>query len=275
MLEGQILFPGLVLEMSTFIIAEAGSCHEGEYERAEGLVQLAKDAGADAVKFQYWSSPARMRERRHVNDPLAYERGSILTHWLPELSELAHALGLEFMTTCYLPEDIPFIAPYVKRFKVASFEAMDASFIDAHRSFNKPLIISTGMQNGEPILGMKPWTYGDTFLHCVSAYPTPMAQANLRALHGMDGDSELFGYSDHTHDVLTGALAVAAGAQILEVHFRLDDTDPANPDYATALSPGQLKDYISLVRKAELMMGDGIKRPQPAEAEMMKYRVKA
>ena len=87
-------------------------------------------------------------------------------------------------------------------------------------------------------------------------------------------DGMCAGYSDHTHDVLTGALAIAAGARILEVHFRLNDTDPANPDYATALSPGQLKDYISLVRKAELMMGDGIKRPQPAEAEMMKYRVK-
>ena len=276
MLDTPILPPGVVLEMSTFIIAEAGSTHDNSIIRAYDLINAAQAAGADACKFQFWSDPVALAVRRNAQDYLnVYQTYQVPVEWLDKLWVECEGWDIEFMCTVYLPEDIPVIAPYVKRFKVASFEAGDRAFINAHRPFKKPLIISTGMQTGEPIPGMKPWTYGDTFLHCVSAYPTPINQANLRALHGMNGDSELFGYSDHTHDTLTGALAVAAGARILEVHFRLNDTDPANPDYATALSPGQLKDYISLVRKAELMMGDGVKRPQPAEAEMMKYRVKA
>jgi len=253
--------------MSTFIIAEAGSTHEQSLDRAYSLAVVARDAGADAVKYQYWSSPAHMRERRHVEGKTAYLKGSLKKEWLDYLHDEVWELGIEFMCTVYLPEDIPVIAPYVKRFKVASFESADREFIEAHRKYGKELIVSTGMgQNwGDDHI------WGDSRLHCVSAYPCPPEQANIAAVH----TGGFAGYSDHTHDILTGALAVAAGARILEVHFRLDDTDPASPDYATALPPGQLKDYISLVRKAELMMGDGIKRPQPAEAEMMKYRVKA
>ena len=252
--------------MSTFIIAEAGSCHDGDYGKAEELIQQASHAGADACKFQFWSSAVRLAERRQAHDYFeTYFKYKVPEDWLNQLKDCCDWHGIEFMCTVYLPEDIPVIAPYVKRFKVASFEAQDADFIAAHDKYGKRIIISTGMTESSP----RYYTDVD-YLHCVSAYPCPIEQANL----GIADWGLYAGYSDHTHDVLTGALAVAAGARILEVHFRLDDTDPANPDYATALSPGQLKDYIALVRKAEIMLGNGIKRPQPCEAEMSKYRVK-
>ena len=256
--------------MSTFIIAEAGSCHDGEFAMAIDLIQAAANAGADACKFQYWSSAIRLAERRQASDYFeTYFKYKVPESWLESLKLRCDWLDIEFMSTVYLPEDIPIIAPYVKRFKVASFEAGDREFIEAHKVFDKPIIVSTGMSREGDQIGKT--GLGDIFLlHCVSAYPCPVEQAGLATIRAR----AYAGYSDHTHDVLTGALAVAAGARILEVHFRLDDTDPANPDYTTALSPGQLKDYISLVRKAELMLGDGIKRPQPCEAEMSKYRVK-
>ena len=258
--------------MRTFVISEAGSCHDGSILRACDLIFAAQKAGADACKFQYWSSAERLAERRNATDYLeVYRKYGFAWPWLNSLKLLCDERGIEFMCTVYLTEDIPVIAPYVKRFKVASFEAGDHEFIKAHWPYKKPIIVSTGMMRGSDTITVG----GCHYLHCVSAYPTPLDQANLGVLHDeWDGCGWYEGYSDHTHDVLTGALAVAAGARILEVHFRLDDTDPANPDYATALSPGQLKDYISLVRKAELMMGDGIKRPQPAEEAMMRYRVK-
>ena len=228
--------------MSTFIIAEAGSCHDGDLYRAAELIDVAKAAGANACKFQYWSSAIYLAERRNAHDYFeTYFKYKVPEWWLAVLKKLCDDVGIEFMTTCYLPEDIPIIAPYVKRFKVASFEAQDADFIDAHAKYGKEIIVSTGMFNRSyysgVLVGSGPGR-GIHTLHCISAYPTPIEQANLGAIRYCHG------YSDHTHDVLTGALAVAAGAQILEVHFRLDDTDPANPDYATALTPGQLKDYI-------------------------------
>lgn len=262
--------------MSTFVIAEAGSCHDGDYGKAEQLVQAAAHAGADACKFQYWSSARRLADRRNALDYFeVYSKYQLPEHWLENLKIECEVWGIEFMTTCYLPEDIATIAPFVKRFKVASFEASDVSFILAHDQFaSKEVIISTGMMTAEQADRL-PGSFNYRWLHCVSAYPTPLAQANLAALRTQETFNPSYdGYSDHTHNVLTGALAVAAGARILEVHFRLDNTDTANPDYATALSPGQLKDYIALVRQAEVMMGSGVKEPQPAEADMMRYRVR-
>lgn len=252
----------------TFIIGEAGSSHDCDFHRACELIIIAAKAGADACKFQYYSSPNQLALRRKV--PLKYlqiyEKYQLPAMWLGPLKEKCDEYNIEFMVTAYLPEDIAVVAPYVRRFKIASFEASDEAFVHAHRCYNKPLIISTGMSEGV-------WyRHDDTYLHCVSSYPCPIDQANLKVLREED---HLDGYSDHTRHVLTGALAVAAGARVLEVHFRLDDTDLTNPDYATALTPDELFEYIANVELAERMLGSGIKRPQPAEAEMMKYRVQA
>jgi N,N'-diacetyllegionaminate synthase len=250
----------------TFVIAEAGSTHDCEISRAFQLVNKAKEAGADAVKFQWWSSAERLAERRNAQKYLpVYQKYKVPDVWLSWLHLACVANGIEFMCTVYLPEDIPFVDLWVNRFKVASFEAKDLEFVTAHFAYKKQVIVSTGMQDVVPNIH-HPYLY---YLHCVSAYPCPLDQANLRAI------GDYIGYSDHTRNVLTGALAVAAGAKIIEVHFRLDDTDPENPDYATALSPGQLKDYVALIRQAEVMLGDGVKKPQPAEADMMRYRVKS
>jgi N,N'-diacetyllegionaminate synthase len=257
----------------TFVIAEAGSCHDGDIARAFKLVNAAKDAGADACKFQWWSSAERLTDRRNAQKYLpVYQKYKVPDVWLSWLHLACVANGIEFMVTCYLPEDIPFVDLWVKRFKVASFERTDYEFISAHHQYGKEIIISCGM--GKPQASREllesSYIHGIKHLQCVSAYPTPLDQASLGVIR-----NELYdGYSDHTHNVLTGALAVAAGAKIIEVHFRLSDTDPNNPDYATALSPGQLKDYVALIRQAEVMMGSGVKEPQEAEKAMMAYRVK-
>ena len=250
----------------TFVIGEFGSCHDGDLGRAFKLIQVAKEAGCDVAKGQYWSSSFDLAERRNAWDyyPI-YAKYRVPHVWLSWLHLACIANGIEFMMTVYLPKDIEDIAPWVQRFKIASFEA-NADFIGEHRKYGKPIIVSTGMTGATSV----PWRYdGVSYLHCVSSYPCPLDQANLGAIRSFDG------YSDHTHNVLTGALAVAAGAKVIEVHFRLDDTEEDNPDYATALSPGQLKDYVHLIRQAEVMIGDGVKKPQPAEQAMMQYRVKA
>ncbi len=230
----------------TFVIAEFGSCHDNQWGRMVEGILAAKRAGADAFKAQFWSDPLLKAQCDHA--------------------------GVEFMVTCYLPEDIPVIAPFVKRFKVASFEARDQEFLKAHEPYDKPIIVSTGMMGGSPENYTLVMAGNYLTLHCVSSYPTPLDQANLGAIRGEKWGA--VGYSDHTHYVGTGGLAVAAGASILEVHFRLDDTDRQNPDFCTALDPFELKVYVDFVRRAEILLGDGVKKPQACEAEMSKYRVR-
>ena len=105
-------------------------------------------------------------------------------------------------------------------------------------------------------------------LHCVSAYPCPLEEAGLRWI----ADSDVDGYSDHTRLPLTGALAVAAGARILEVHFRLEDTKPECPDYVVALDPRELGEYVEGARLAAKMYDSGA-RLQPSEGPNLKHRV--
>jgi len=253
--------------MHTYIIAEAGSNHGGYPSCALELIKTAKDCGADAVKFQYWSRPERLVERRHLpEDALTtFRRYQFHSGWLSFLHSRSQEIGIDFLCTTYLPEDIAVVDPYVKMFKIASFEAMDTEFIDAHRKFRKPLIISTGMMGADDFRSLSM----DILLHCTSAYPAPLEEANLSAIRSLRSPK---GYSDHTKSVLTGAMAVAAGAEYVEVHFRLDTTPEECPDYATSLNPSQLNSYCGLIRTTEILMGDPVKHPQPSEANNMKFR---
>jgi sialic acid synthase SpsE len=257
----------------TFLIAEAGSCHDGSLERALRLVDVANACFADAVKFQFWSDADRLAARRRAPEYRdIYERYQLPATWLPALAERATTIGIEFMCTTYLPEDVAVVAPFVKRFKVASFEAFDADFLRAHERFQKPLLVSLGMSSELDELKIyRPAGVRLDLLHCVSAYPAPIEELNLALLRC----PWYVGLSDHSRHLVTGAVAVAFGARTLETHFRLSDTDPENPDYLTAFNPFELTEYIQNVRDAEQMVGDWVKRVMPSEAPMTKYRVTA
>lgn len=262
----------------SFVIAEAGSCHDGSILKAMELVRVAKDEGASAVKFQYWSSPDRLADRRNVPERYReiYRRYRMPVEWLSMLYEQCDGIGIEFMCTTYLPEDIEVVAPFVKRFKIASFEAGDAAFVDAHPT-DRHALISLGMSDGIPAhIIHHP---GARLLHCVSAYPAPVSAMNLRVLRWQIGHAHglkrLFsGLSDHSRHPFMGALAVAAGAEIIEAHLRLEDTDPQNPDYATAFTPTEFADYVQAIRFAEIALGDGEKRVQSCELPMTAYKVR-
>lgn len=254
----------------TFLIAEAGSTHDGELEKALRLVDVANACFADAVKFQFWSSSSRLADRRNAPEfATTYFRYQMPERWLPELKARCDQIGIEFMCTTYLPEDIATVAPFVQRFKIASFEADDANFIGAHSHHAKPVLISAGMAAAHRIVVSAMCSMRQ--LHCVSAYPAPIEDLNLRVLSG----GHYIGFSDHSRHLVAGAVAVACGAEILEVHFRLDDTDPDNPDYAVAFTPYELTEYICNVRDTEKMLGDGRKRLMPSEAPMARYRVRS
>jgi sialic acid synthase SpsE len=212
-------------------------------------------AGFSACKLQYWSSADRLADRRHATPGYRaiYHRYQIPVEWLGQFHGLCHRHGLEAVCTVYLPEDVEVVARWSDRVKVASFENEDTGLIEAVRATGKPFVVS---------LGMYRWTHnlGDDgcWLGCVSAYPAPLDGA-LNCIYTPPDDMRprpLDGYSDHTHNVWTGAVAVGCGAQILEVHVRAYDTDPGNPDYATALDPAEFALYAQGVRTAERLIAD-------------------
>lgn len=265
--------------MSTpYVIAEAGSCHDGSLEKAREMVQVAKAAGADAVKYQFVSSAERLAERRHAPEYLdAYRIIQFPDDWHAVLASDCLEAGMDYACTVYLPSDVAIVAPHVALYKIASFEAGASDLLEAHRPFikdkKKPLVVSTGMGSDMLLAEIGAFAHSALadlrVLHCISKYPAPMEALNLAVIRARD----LHGFSDHTGRVVTGSWAVAAGDRMLEVHFRLESTNSANKDYPHALTPQRLTEYIGLAREAASAMGTGIKQIHPCEADMAKFRV--
>lgn len=253
--------------MHTFVIAEIGSAWRfGSTPSVQMLdaVSIAKECGADAIKFQLVSDPRKMEQRRNV--PVgSYDILAWPIAWLHPVAEAAEELGIELMCTVFLHEDVETLNPYVKRWKVASLECEDEELLDAIEATGKPVIISSGAMG----FNMIPPLLNASMLHCTAAYPAPLDQLNLRAVKCHSG------YSDHSCNVLTGAIAVACGAKIVEAHFRLFDTPIDNPDYGHSLTPSQLKTYIENIRQTELMLGDGVKKIEKCEEWALQHKVRS
>src|SRR3990167_3846027 len=213
---------------NTLIIAEPGSTHEGRLEMMLRLIDCAAECGADVFKSQWTSSAQTMCDRRHAPEYLeSYKFLEYPLEWHMELREHALWRGLQYACTAYIPGDPTLLSPFVDYLKISSFEAADDALLLEARSDIPALhhvktIVSLGMGESR--------AWADFRLHCVSSYPAPLSQLNLRLCSGngkIDGEPDADGFSDHSHDVRVGAWAVAAGASILETHFRLNTCDPA------------------------------------------------
>lgn len=274
---------------STYVIAEVGSTHEGSPHAAQRLIETAAQCGADAVKWQWLSSAKRLCERR--NAPEYYASYALLETRPSLLSNLASACahaGLDFLCTAYLPEDVPVVAEHVKGLKIASFEAAAPDILAAmHRLPTPflPLYVSTGMLDEDEACALAQTldSFPLTLLHCVSAYPCPLKDLNLGAARRLFArlqatrTAHRVGVSDHAavHYTQTGALSVAAGAEVIEFHLRLNETSENNRDYAVALSPAAAQAYVGNIRIADVVVGEGRKRLLPVEHAMARYRAAA
>lgn len=276
--------------MRTYVIAEIGSCHEGDIERAKRLIRFAKTAGADCAKMQFWSDGDRLARRRNAPELAeTYRAGRIEREWIRALSEYAKLeVGIEFGCSTYLPEDVWFVAEHCDVLKVASFEAEDRELLTAHRNAiaaGKSVVISLGMQGRKDVsqdclrgLGCSRVSY----LHCVSAYPAPAGELGLSCLRDRwhEKPSQYDGFSDHTAHPdadLVGAIAVAAGAKIVERHVKLHDTPDSNPDAPHSSWPSQFAAYVKAIRFAEVALyGKDLMevRDRPSEESSKQYRVR-
>lgn len=258
-----------------YVIAEVGASHDGNRDTAVYLIHEAKAAGCHAVKFQAYDAE-RLAGRRHAPGSLqGYRTYEIPFDWYPDLVQCAHALELDFILSVYDEQDLCMVHQYADLLKISSFECRDTRLLRAATKYQKPVIISTGMCVANELSALRCFRFTAKvpvyLLHCISAYPAPAAQLGLSAI----GKYSLDGFSDHSANVFSGAVAVACGAKILEAHLRGYATGRENPDYAHSLAPDQLVEYVRGAVHAAHAIGSGHRKLAKCEEPNTAYRVRA
>ena len=261
-----------------FVIAEAGSNHDGKLEQAKRLIDVAADAGVDAVKFQTFKAERLYNESSSKSTVDLLARIELKRDWHGELMEYAKQRGLVFLTSVFDEESADFLEGLgVEAYKIASSELNHVPLIRHVASKNKPMIISTGMANASEIrdavnAARAAGSGGLALLHCIPQYPAEAREANLRAMLTLRHEFDCpVGFSDHTLTAFASTAAVAMGANIVEKHFTIS-RKLAGPDHSYAMEPDALKAMVSEIREIETMLGDGSLEPSGRDVESRLHR---
>jgi N-acetylneuraminate synthase len=267
-----------------FIIAEAGVNHNGSVEMARHLIDVAAEAGADAVKFQTFraealvtaSSPKAEYQLQTTSkqesqlDMLRRLELSRPAH--RELQLYCHQRKISFLSTPFDESAVDFLDQLgVPAFKISSGDVTDIPLLEHVARKGKPVILSTGMSDIEEVRGAVQMIRAGgcdlVLLQCVSNYPANPADVNLRAMQTMATEFDVpVGYSDHTTGIEVALAAVALGACVIEKHFTLD-RDLPGPDHKASLEPSELAHMIEGIRKVEAALGDGRKARAASESD--------
>ncbi len=267
-----------------YVIAEAGVNHNGCRTTALHLVDAARAAGADAVKFQAFRADELVTDDAATADYQREATGDTSQRQMLErleltrddfaaLAEHCRRQDIEFLATPFSSTQLRMLIDLgIRAIKIASTDLTNYPLLDACAETGLPLILSTGAARSAELeatvahLGERDSADRLILLHCVSSYPTAWEDANLRRVSALERRfGRPTGFSDHTASTETGALAVAAGACVVEKHFTLDASG-AGPDQALSLEPAELREYVARIRHAEKALGTGGLDMQAVEA---------
>jgi len=269
----------------TFIIAEAGVNHNGRLDLALKLTACAKHAGADAVKFQVFRAgdlvvsntrPADYQidlghaDQRQMLGDLELARDAF-----EDLFRYCNQIGIEFLGTPFTVGDLDFLVGLgVRAIKLASTDLVNVPLVQRAIDSRLPVIASTGactmdeIDSAVDLFANRGALSRVVLMHCISSYPTPLDQANLAVVGRLRHRYGVpVGFSDHTAEWITAALAVAAGASVLEKHFTLDRT-LAGPDHSFSLEQDHLMQYVAAAREAQAAMGEPAREILPCEEDI-------
>lgn len=268
-----------------FIIAEAGVNHNGSIELAKKLIDVARDAGADAVKFQTFkaeklvSKNAQKADYQKQNTDNSESQFDMIkkleldaaTHH--ELIAYCNEKKIMFLSTPFDHDSIELLYDLgLEIFKIPSGEITNLPYLRHVGKLDKQVILSTGMADmGEIEDALDVLTEAGTkkeniiVLHANTMYPTPMEDVNLNAMVTIGNAFDIaYGYSDHTLGIEVDIAAVAMGACCIEKHFTLDKT-MEGPDHKASLEPDELKAMVKAIRNTELALGSSVKKPSKSE----------
>ncbi|MFA5097231.1 MAG: N-acetylneuraminate synthase [Candidatus Margulisiibacteriota bacterium] len=267
---------------SVFIIAEAGVNHNGSLRLAKKLVDAAKKAGADAVKFQTYRTedlvtrraPKAAYQNKTVPGKSQYDMLKSLELSVQEfkaLSSYCRKKKILFLSTPFDIRSADLLRSLgMKMFKVSSGDLTNIPMLKHIAKYKRPIILSTGMATINEVKEAVKAVYSAgnrkiVLLHCTSNYPARYEDVNLRAMDTMAKELGLpVGYSDHTQGLEISIAAAARGASVIEKHFTLS-RKMKGPDHMSSIEPDELSKLVSAIKKVELSMGDGVKAPRNSE----------
>ena len=269
------VFETITIGDRPIIVAELGNNHEGDIDVAREMVRQAAICGADAVKLQTFRTEHYVgrSDRARFERLKAFELAPV---HVVELAGLARSLGLLFVSTPFDLESARLLEPLVDAFKIASGDLSFYPLLKEVARTGRPVILSSGASDLATIAGSVAYlrdqwrtTAYDSrlvVLHCVSSYPTPSEEANLRAISSLALALNLpIGYSDHTLGLDAVMAAVALGACLIEKHFTLDKETSDFRDHRLSADPNEMRDLVQRCRMVHGMLGTGEKQMQPCE----------
>ena len=266
------------------VIAEAGVNHNGDFNTAIKLIDVAANCGADFIKFQTFkatnlvSASADLAAYQRTNTSYKSQLDMLADlelkyEWHQALIEHAETKSIGFITTPFDIEAITFLSQLkMELFKIPSGEITNLPYLREIGKLGKRLVLSTGMANlGEIEAALEALTSNGldrnkiTLLHCTTEYPAPIEEVNLSVIDTLKSAFNLpVGYSDHTEGITVSIAAAAMGASIIEKHFTLDKCLPG-PDHNASLEPDELNEMIVSIRQVEKAIGSSLKQPSTSE----------
>ena len=273
----------------TYFIADIAANHDGDLERAKKLCLLAKEAGADAAKFQHFKAESIVSDKgfknlgsqqshqakweKSVYD--VYDDASVPLDWTPELKSYCDKIGIDFFTTPYDLDYVDYLDNFVSRYKIGSGDITWHKMLHKVASKGKQVIIATGASTIQEIIEavniIQQYNIGICLMQCNTNYTVNDENFKYINLNVLKTFKTLFpkielGLSDHTPGDITVLGAVTLGATIVEKHFT-DDNDREGPDHPFSMNPKTWKEMVTRTRLLELSLGDTIKKVEENESE--------
>ncbi|NQV00055.1 MAG: N-acetylneuraminate synthase family protein [Parcubacteria group bacterium] len=253
---------GFDTDKKTYIIGEIGINHGGSLEKAKALIDSAAKTGVDAVKFQTYLTEQRApKDNQQVYDIL--KKCELAFEAFKELKSYTEQYNIDFFSTPFDKESVECLENIdCGIYKISSFDVVNHSLLREVSKTGKTVIMSVGMANIDEVKEaysiLKKGTSKIALLHCVSAYPLKEEDTNLAAIYRLREKflDCIIGYSGHTNDITMPLYAVAAGAQIIEKHFKIDDSMDCI-DSAVSITEIQMRKLVNEIRKLERCFGDG------------------
>ncbi len=273
----------------TYFIADIAANHDGDIERAKSLIRLAKESGADAVKFQHHDVTKYVSDYgfKNLGNKFShqskwkksifevYKDAEVPRSWTLELKDYCNELDITFFTTPYDLDTVDFINPYVPAFKIGSGDVAWHAMLRKIAQTNKPVIFATGAATIEEVVNavsiIKEYTNDFVLMQCNTNYTGNDENFKYINLNVLKTYKTLFpdvilGLSDHTHGGVTVLGSVVLGSKVIEKHFT-DDTTRDGPDHPFSMDPKSWRKMVDDTRLLELALGSTIKKVEDNEKE--------
>jgi N,N'-diacetyllegionaminate synthase len=264
---------------SVYVIAEIGGNHEGNFEKAKELLIDAASSGADAVKFQVYTGETLVNKKIDPERVKHFDRFALTTDQFLELADMCKKRNVDFIASVWDIDLIELFADKMPFYKVGSGDLTAYPIFKKIATLGKPILLSTGLANMDEVIATVKYICSCNrvykkknmlgILQCTSMYPIPDEDANLKVITEFQKifPDTVIGYSDHTEGTYAAEIAVALGAQILEVHFTDDKDNRSFRDHKVSFTSKEIRALLQKLNRIKNLLGDGIKKPMQSEID--------